>query len=174
VPFTDGIKFEVVPVFANVNGSFTYPDSNDGGKWKTTNPKPEIKAIQEANDVWNGNLKNLCRMARAWKDKRDVPMGGLLIDTLAYNFLETWEYRDKSFLYYDWMVRDFFKYLKDQDENKDYWLAPGSNQYVRRKGKFEYKALLCYNLSLEAISCEQNNMPYSSNEKWQEIFGSKI
>ena len=33
VSFTDGITFEVVPVFVNQAGSYTYPDSNGGGSW---------------------------------------------------------------------------------------------------------------------------------------------
>lgn len=174
VPFNDGITFEVVPAFGNKDGSFTYPDSNDGGKWRTTNPKPEIEAIRTTNNDTNGNLKNLCRMMRVWKSKWDVPMGGLLIDTLATQFIKTWEYRKNSYLYYDWMTRDFFQFLKNQDSNKSYWLAPGSGQYVWRKGNFEYKATRCYNIALEAIKYETDNMPYSANEKWREIFGSKF
>ena len=113
-------------------------------------------------------------MARAWKDKWDVPIGGLLIDTLAYNFLVQWEYRDKSFVYYDWMTRDFFRFLKDQGSDKNYWLAPGSSQRVWRKGGFEYKALRCFNIAIEAIKYETDDMPYSANQKWREIYGNKF
>ncbi len=38
--------------------------------------------------------------------------------------MKNWAQKDKSYLYYDWMVRDFFKFLKEQDEDKSYWLAP--------------------------------------------------
>jgi len=174
VNFEDGVGFEILPCFINKDDSYTYPDTNEGGKWRDTNPGPEIEAIRAANNEWNGNLKRLCRMARAWKDQWDVPMGGLLIDTLARNFLKDWEHRDKSFLYYDWITRDFFEFLKDQDEDKSYWLAPGSNQYVWRSGKFEYKALRCYNIALEAIAYEKREMPYSANEKWREVYGSRF
>jgi len=175
IKFEDGINFEIVPGFVNKDSiSYTYPDTHDGGSWKVTNPKAEIEEIRKKDIEWNHNLKRLCRMARAWKDKWDVPMGGLLIDTLAYNFLEDWKYKDKSFTYYDWMVRDFFKYLSEQDENQKYWLAPGSKQDVWRKGKFEYKALRCYNISLEAIKYESNEQEYSANQKWKEIFGNKF
>ncbi|MDQ8180361.1 hypothetical protein [Pelagicoccus sp. SDUM812005] len=137
VSFTDGITFEVLPVFYNKSDSYTFPDSNRGGTWKTTNPRPEIKAIRDRNSVCNGNLIWLCRMARAWKREWDIPMGGLLIDTLAYQFIENWEYRDKSYLYYDYMSRDFFRYLANQDKEKSYWKAPGSGQYVYKKGNFQ-------------------------------------
>ena len=70
------------------DGSYTHPNANDGGSWKTTNPQPEIEAIRNRNGVCNGNLVRLCRMARAWKSKWDVSIGGFLIDTLAYQFIE--------------------------------------------------------------------------------------
>ncbi len=173
--FTDGICFEIVPCFLNTNGSFTFPDSNNGGSWKTTNPKPEINTINAANTaVCNNNLKRLCRMARAWKDTWSVPMGGLLIDTLAYNFLTNWEYKSNSFMYYDWMTRDFFDFLKNQKEDQLYWLSPGANQYVWKKGNFNYKALRCYNISLEALEYEGKSQEWSANQKWREIYGTKF
>ncbi|MDQ4678152.1 nucleotidyltransferase, partial [Stenotrophomonas maltophilia group sp. RNC7] len=76
-------------------------------------------------------------MTRAWKHYWDVPIGGLLLDTLAHNILKDWEYKQNSYLYYDWMSRDFFKYLKNQNSDQNYWLAPGSKSLVYRKGKFE-------------------------------------
>ncbi|MEL3919720.1 SMODS domain-containing nucleotidyltransferase [Aeromonas enteropelogenes] len=174
IDFTDGICFEIVPAFINTDDSYTYPDTNNGGSWKTTDPKAEIDEMNTANKNWNKNLKRLARMARAWKDQWDVPIGGLLIDTLAYRFLSNWEYKDKSFVYYDWMTRDFFKFLSEQDEEQKYWLAPGSLQYVWRKGKFEYKAKQCYNIAIKAIEHEVNNQEYSANKKWREIYGTKF
>ncbi len=174
IDFSYGISFEIVPCFLNEDGSFTYPDTHNRGSWRITNPKPEIEEIKDKDKKWNGNLKNLCRMARAWKDEWDVPIGGLLIDTLAYNFLRDWEYRDKSYFYYDWMIRDFFEFLTNQDENQQYWRAVGSGQYILRKGKFEYKTKQCYKLALEAIEYEQREYEYSANQKWKEIFGNKF
>lgn len=172
VPFDDGITFEVVPTFVNDNDSFTFPNANDGGSWKVTNPRPEIKAIRDRNAVTNGNLIPLSRMMRDWKNKWSVPVGGLLIDTLAYQFIETWEHRDKSFVYYDYMCRDFFKWMANQDENQEWWRAPGSGQYVWGKGLFQYKAKRCYNLSLEAIEHEMATpkREWSAKQKWREIF----
>lgn len=174
VPFDDGITFEVVPAFVNKDDSFTYPDANDGGRWRTTNPKPEIAAIRTRNAACNGNLVPLCRMMRAWKRTWEVPIGGLLVDTLAYQFIETWPHRDKSYLYYDFMCRDFFRFMADQDKTQEFWRAPGSGQYVYGKGLFQWKATRCYNLSLEAIAHE-NATPkqeWSAKQKWREIFGN--
>lgn len=176
VNFTDGIKFEVVPVFTNKDGSYTYPDSNDGGSWKTTNPRPEIKAIRDRNILCNNNLIPLCRMMRSWKRTWSVPISGLLVDTLAYQFIENYEHRDKSYIYYDYMCRDFFKWMADQDSEQWYWKAPGSGQYVYGKGLFQYKAKRCYNISLEAIAHEtaEPKKEWSAKQKWREIFGTSF
>lgn len=171
--FTDGINFEVVPAFINKDNSYTFPDANGGGSWRTTNPRPEMDEMTKANNNLNRNLKRLCRMGRAWKEKWDVPIGGLLIDTLAYNFLKDYQYKDKSYVYYDFMSRDFFAYLKDLNVDQQYWLAVGSNQYVYTKGNFQYKALRCYNISLEAIEKEKT-YPVTAKFKWREIYGTKF
>ena len=172
VPFDDGITFEVVPAFENVDRSFTFPDSNAGGSWKTTDPRREIDAIKSRNEATNGNLVRLARMMRAWKDKWSVPIGGLLIDTLAFQFIEAYAYRDKSYFYYDYMSRDFFKWMSDQDEKQEYWRAPGSGAFVYGKGLFQYKAKRCYNIALECIAHDTAKEEWSAKTKWREIYGT--
>ncbi len=174
VSFSDDVVFEVVPCFECSDGSFCYPNTNDGGYWEMTNPKTEINTINAWNNITNGNLKRLCRMIREWKYNCNVPMGGLLIDTFAYKFLKDWEYNDKSFLYYDWMTRDFFKYLSEQNDNQSYWLAVGSGQYIYPKGKFTAKAKSAYNNALEAIEKEDKGYSYIANDYWRAIYGTKF
>ena len=115
-------------------------------------------------------------MMRDWKSKWSVPIGGLLVDTLAYQNIENRQYRDKSYFYYDYMCRDFFKWMADQDENQEWWRAPGSGQYVWGKGLFQYKAKRCYNLAVEAIEHE-TAMPkreWSAKQKWRDVFSTKF
>lgn len=159
---------EVQPVFEQDDQSYKYPDTKNGGSWKITKPREEMKAVADLDDAKNCNLRRLCKMARAWKNKHGVAMGGLLIDTLAYNFLSsTTEYDTKSFLYYDELSRDFFKYLSDQPDQDEY-AAPGSRQRVRVKKKFQRKAKKAYDLSMKAIDVEgQANV----NEKWKKVYG---
>ena len=174
INFTDGIDFEIVAAFVNKDDSYTYPDSNSGGSWKTTDPKKEISAMNTRNSDTNKNLKRLCRMARAWKKNCNVSMSGILIDTLAYKFIGDWEYKDKSYLYYDYMSRDFFSYLKDIDTSQNYWLAPGSNRYVWKIDNFQSKAKTAYNNAIDAIAYENNSQSYSAKQKWREIYGTKF
>ncbi|MDO8156047.1 nucleotidyltransferase [Bacillus toyonensis] len=172
VNFSDGIKFEIVPAFLNEGGeSYTYADSNNGGSWKVCKPIIEIAAINEQNKMYNKKVKHLVRMIKAWKNKNNVPISGLLTETLVMNFMKDWVYNDKTYIYYDFMVRDFFKYLSECDPKQEYWLAWGSKQYVWRRGNFEYKAKQAYKTTIEAIECDGKGYTYSAKEKWQEVFG---
>jgi len=164
----NGFMVEVQPVFEQDDASFKYPDTYNGGKWKVTKPREEIKAMKEFVDQKNRNLRKLCKMVRAWKNQCGVAMGGLLIDTLAYNFLNSnSDYDKRSTAFYDWMCRDFFKYLSEES-NKDYYLALGSNQRVNVKSKFQQKAQKAYNLCLKAIDAGEAD---SANKKWKKVFG---
>jgi hypothetical protein len=169
--FTGGIKFEVQPVFENQAGTWTYPDANGGGSWRTANPRAEIQAIHEQNLATNHNLKAICRMARVWKDYCAVPISGMLIDTLAYQFVETWLHRDKSFLYHDYLARDFMHCLSGQSQAQTYFRAPGSGSFVSNVGVFQYKARSAHLRALEAISYESSSHRWSATQKWREIFG---
>jgi len=172
IGFTDGITYEIVPVFLNDGGSYTYPDSNDGGYWKTCKPKHEIEAFIGRDGVCNGNAVQLGRMVRAWRDYNNVPMGGMLIDTLVYQFMEKWEYAKKSYLYYDLMTRDFFGFLARQSGEQTYWLAPGSGSYVWRGGKFENKARQAELRAIEALDHLQKGQDWSAKQKFREIYGT--
>lgn len=175
VNFSDGINFEVVPAFINQDGrSFIYPDTNSGGSWKKTDPRSEIEAINNLNKLTNKNLKRLCRMARAWKRNCSVDMSGILIDTLAYKFLKDYPNKDKTFVYYDWISRDFFKYLSELGKEQCKWLVPGSNRYIYEYNNFKHKAKTAHDLACEAISYESNQYYYSAKSKWREIYGKKF
>lgn len=162
-------RVEVQPVFEQDDGSFKYPDTYDGGSWKITKPRDEISEASKTDKLKNQNFRRLCKMARAWKNKHGVGMGGLLVDTLANNYLKSMtDYDAKSFYYYDEMCRDFFKFLSDEPD-KDRYAALGSGQHVKVKTKFQSKAKKAYDLTLKAIAAQETD---AANAKWKKVFGS--
>lgn len=163
-------KFEVCPVFIQTDGRYKFPDSYNGGKWKFTNPRPEIDEINDFDKTTNQNLKNLSKMTRAWKNKCGVKIGGLLIDTLCYEFLQSNEnHWDTNYSSYDLLVRDYFEFLKDYNKERKQWNAPGSNQVVYKKGSnFISKAKKAHENILEAIEKKENDTVYSI---WKRVFG---
>lgn len=172
VKFSDGMMFEVVPAFKNNGGeSYTYPDSNDGGSWEVTYPILEINAINELNNQYSKNVKKLVRIIKAWRNQNNVPISGMLLETLVMNFLDGYENNDKSYTYYDWMTRDFLKYLSERNQEQTFWKARGSGAKVYRKGKFEYKAKQGYLKAVEAIG-DDEKYPSIAYKTWREIFGT--
>lgn len=170
--FTDGIGFEIVPAFVNNDGSFTYPDTHDGGSWKVTDPRSEIDAVTEIDKECNGNVKKFAQMIREWNYTNNVQMPGIIIDIFVCNFLKNYKYKNESFTYYDWFSRDFFKYISEIAVTQNKFQAMGSGRYIQYDGYFQYKAKLAYNKSLEAIG--KQDYEYTAKSLWREIYGTKF
>lgn len=163
---------ELVPGFKQLDDRFKYPDTNDGGIWRTTNPLPEIEESKKTAKDTNNNFKYIANMLRAWKNKQGFKFGGLLIDTLTYNFLNAnTDYKSIEFDSYLCMIKDLFNYLKYLNKDQSYWHALGSNQLVYNSGngKFIKKAKKAYNKIID-LTEESNN----SNKKLREIFGNQF
>lgn len=126
---------ELVPGFKQADGRFKYPDTNDGGNWKYTNPLPEQAACQECNDNSNGMYFDFCHIIRKWKNEQGFKFGGLLIDTLVHDHFEENEFYKNSSIddYFD-ILKNLLSYFCEQDKERTYWYALGSNQQVLNSG----------------------------------------
>lgn len=166
--FFTGFRVEVLPAFLDANGNYVHGDSNNGGSWKTTKPRPEIAAVNALDKATNGNLKHVCKMLRAWKNKAGVGIGGLLVDTFAYKFfIDHPEYNDATFGDYSDLMVSVLSYLGGLPV-QGYWLAPGSNQRVRCKAKFQAKARKA------AAKCEEAKglgTEAARAKLWRAVFG---
>lgn len=169
--FFKDFTFEVQPVFEEEGDdgytNYKYPDTKYGC-YKITKPKQEQNAMTEFKENHGTHHRLLCKMTRSWKNNMGVAMGGLLVDTLAYNFLkERDDYDFSSFSDFDEMCKDFFEYLKEQPK-QDHYQALGSNQDVKVKHPFRHKANQAYKKAKNAID-EANET--ERNNTWREIFG---
>lgn len=147
VTFTN-FEIEICPAFLNSNdGSYTYPDSNQGGSWKRTDPLVEIGESKYMISETDSHFKYVCQMIRAWKNNIGFKMGGLLIDSLVHKFFQkNTKYFSATFDDYLNLFIDLFGYLKDLNEDQTYWRALGSRQPVYNKDKrFIKKAKTAYN-----------------------------
>ncbi|MGE5626725.1 MAG: nucleotide-binding domain-containing protein [Solirubrobacterales bacterium] len=163
---------ELVPGFKQSDNRFKYPDTNDGGSWKYTDPLPEIEESKKTSEDTNDNFKYISNMLRAWKNKQSFKFGGLLIDTVTYDFLNSNEdYKTIDFGDYLNMTKDLYNYLKELKEDQSYWYALGSNQQVYNtgNGKFIRKAKKTYN---KIIDLEEDSEDL--NTKLREVFGNQF
>lgn len=164
------IKLKIVPTFINESGSYTYPVINGNGRWEVTKFILEIEEFSKLDNICNGNLTNLCKMTKVWSKVMNLSMDELLIDVLCYNFMLNYEHRNKDYMCYDWISRDFFKYLSEQDLNQEYWIVPGSLNKVYRKDNFIERARITYLIAKKACLDGYD----SSNNIWQNIYGRKF
>jgi hypothetical protein len=165
-------RVEILPGFLQNDGAYRYGDTHDGGTWDNyCAPRAEIREVNTANQTSNRNLKRICKMLRAWKNKHGAPMNGMLIDTLAYKFFaQNKEYDSKSYSSYPTLVKDVFVFLSNL-EKKDYWLAPGSRSRVYSKGNFQRKAKKAAEKCLEAL----DEIEEEKRAKiWRSVFGSRF
>lgn len=100
IDFSDGIKFEVLPAFKQVdwlgnwNGKYDYPDTNMGGNWRSTNPKAEQDAMAQRNKESNGLLYDTCRHMREIRDNHfsSYHLSGIVIDCYVYHHIADWHW----------------------------------------------------------------------------------
>lgn len=173
IDFKDGVIFKVIPTFKIDNTTSVYPDTHDSGKWVYIEPKAQVTAFNNANSESNNNLRRLCRMARSWNRNVNLGLTGILIDTMAYHFISSYEYKDKPLDYYDRMSRDFFKYIYEHADDV-YWIIFGDNARFKPKIPFKQEAMEAYEVSLGAISAYKREYSYTGNMKWREIYGTKF
>lgn len=166
------VTFEVVPSFLNEKKSYIYPEPAEGGIWKRFNPLREIQVVEEQNYLYNGKIKHLARMMRAWKNTHEVPLSGILLDTLVLYFMEEWEGNQTSFSYYGNMVQDFLEYLAGRRKEQLHWYAKGSNRQLLSPDDFGEKANLAYKNVRQAMALEMEGDSYSASKIWKKVFGN--
>ena len=104
INFSDGILFEILPAFQNLNrlgqwdGTYKYPDSNMGGNWRSTNPKAEIEALDAKNSSSNGLLRDTCQHFRRVRDDNysSYTLSGVVIDSFVYRAMGEWRWLNEG------------------------------------------------------------------------------
>jgi predicted nucleotidyltransferase len=97
INFSDGMRFEVLPAFKQIvwgddDPHYIYPDSNAGGRWQTTNPIAEQRAMRAKDDLSRGLLFDTCKHVR-YVHSQKCPLrhlSGILVDSFIYEAIEGW------------------------------------------------------------------------------------
>lgn len=168
----NSIIVEVVPVFKYDDDRWLMPDTHDGGSWKTVNPAAEVACLDYTDLVASSNGRKLVQMMKAWKYHCNVPIKSFILELIVSEFLQGYEYRNRDFFYYDWFVRDFFRYLLSR-KNGLIW-APNSETYVSLGDEWESRAISARDRALNACEYEYKDMVVHAGEEWQKVFGDRI
>ena len=169
--FADSMTVEIQPVFQfEEEGKIKYkfPDTKSSTPYRVTMPKQEQDEMKRFMDEYGEAHRHLCKMLRAWKNTEGFCMGGLLIDTLTYNFLnDNIDYAKYTCSKYDELVKACFEYLKNEPD-QEFYLALGSRQRVAVKHKFQNRAKKAFNTISKAI---EESDEKKRHELWRSVFG---
>lgn len=159
------IKFEILPAFLNRRTyKFIYADTNQGGKWRITDPRSDVKACCDLFNKVGMKYRKMCWLMRCWRNNCKVEISGIIIDCYVYDILM---YNNDNYLNYDILCLLFFKKLS-QNTKKRMVVVPGSQIEVIDDYKYGHKAEEAYELTKYAILYQDLGI---SIGYWQMIFG---
>lgn len=167
----ESYNIEVVPSFL-LSGSYYIPDTHDGGKWKQIAPKSEIENIQASNKLTDGNTMKLIKIIKAWKYNCNVPIKSLVIELTMIDFLKTCEYYNKSSVYYDWIVRDYFEYLLSKVSS--FGLLPITYEIIFYGNKWEPNVKDAISKVENACTLGTQNLHFAAATEWKAVFGPRF
>jgi hypothetical protein len=171
VPFST-YYFEVVPVFRWDENLFLTAHTKNGGYWGYTNPAAEMQWLRNVDVESHGKATHLVKMLKAWKRECNVEIRSICLETLAILFVSQWINKDKSIFYYDWMIRDFFAYLRAYVNG---WVKPaGIDEQIQLGNLWESKSQSAYNRALKACEYEYDDKECLAATEWQKIFGPQF
>lgn len=166
-------KIEVVPAFALPTARrYLICDTNKGGRYKETAPwdqQVEINIVDIAN---GNNVRPLARMLKAWRHICNVPIKSFQLDLMAMDFLRQSPWQLNGWFYYDFIIRDFFKFMPSC-ANKFAVLA-GTKEQVAVGDAWVSYARTAYATACNACNYEQKNMLVTAGMEWRKIFGSAV
>lgn len=169
----DSYAVEVAPAFPITEGRYIICDTNGGGSWKTVDPKSEAAKIDASNSADGGDTKQLVRMLKRWQAYCSVPMKSFWLELLAIDFLSSWAYRGKGVVFYDWMIRDFFKWLVAKGKYH-YVIVPGTAETIWLGDAWMSRAESAEGRATKATDFDANKQPCAAGGEWQKIFGDFI
>ncbi|WP_163325509.1 nucleotidyltransferase domain-containing protein [Draconibacterium mangrovi] len=150
---------EVLPALEKEDGTFTIPNSTNGGSWENFDPRKQIGEFQASNNKTNGLTAELVRMMKSWKrnvPSMDYPSHLLINDVIGFlklEFTDGAEYDD-----YQEVVKNLFDYIKARCYDES------------RKSHIQS----AYNRAVKAIEYMDEDKQKEASDEWRKIFGDKF
>ncbi|MDP6787081.1 MAG: hypothetical protein QGI13_08145 [Rhodospirillales bacterium] len=164
----------LIPCFprhpAEESSAFLVADPGSATAWRVIDPAAE-RARLEAADAASGNkASHLILMLKAWRRARRIDIGALALELLVTDFVSVWTYHRRGLLFYDWMVRDFFFWLRFQRDRAV--PIPGSPELLAVGGSWLAAANDAYGTAKTACLLERDNAGDDALGYWETIFGA--
>lgn len=151
---------EVLPAYEEKDGTFTIPNSEDGGSWEAFDPKKDVDAFHVSNKATGGLTADLARMIKTWVRNTttcNYKSYKLLNDVMR--FLKSHWTTGAENSQYATVTKEFFQFLKD-----GYYTDTGLKSHAQT----------AFNRAVKANDFEKEGKPKEASEEWRKIFGDEF
>ena len=157
VSFGDGQHdVEVIPCYENEDGTFTVPDTVDGGTWPIVDYRKEMEMIAESQQA-TGKTRKLIKMIKRWNREANKPMKSYQIEFFCVGCLDE-EYSDD--MPWSQLVEGFFTWLELQSDDPEF-NDDALSKITRAKNRAQ-----------KARDYELQEKYDDACSEWRKIFGS--
>ncbi len=157
VKFADNThNVEVLPAFEEEDGTFTIPNSENGGSWDSFDPRDQVTRFQESNTTTDGLTADLTRMLKRWLfNVSTIEYKPYQVIEDVFVFLEGNYSEGAGYSEYSALVKDFFTYLSEN--------CPGTilSHVTTALARAE-----------KAVEYEDNGEFKNAADEWRKIFGN--
>jgi hypothetical protein len=159
VQFTNNThNVELLPAYEEEDGTFTIPNSENGGSWEKFDPRKQVNLFQKSNNTTNGLTAELSRMIKTWLNKVatcDYKSYNLQSDVMK--FLDSNFKSGADFNEYSNVIKSFFEYL-----------------YINCEDNIKSHVKTALERAEKAYNYEREEKPKEASEEWIKIFGNEF
>ncbi len=164
----------LIPCFphhpAKQGGGFLVADPGSPTAWRAIDPAAEMARLEAADAASGNKASHLILMLKAWRQAGHIDIGALALELLVTDFVSVWTYHRRSLLFYDWMIRDFFFWLRFQRDRAV--SIPGGPELLAVGGSWLAAANDAYAAARTACLLERDNANDDALGHWESIFGA--
>lgn len=166
----DALTLRILPCFPLDRGGYQLATAPEKADWRFTHPDAELALLKQTSNLSGNKVHHLIRMVKCWKQTHNVAIPSIALELLALEFLKVWTYQRRSLLFYDWMVRDFFFWMKHQTCRQI--PLPGGLQDISIGNIWVEEAELAHIHADAACRQERSDHGLDAMKNWQSLFGT--
>jgi len=140
--------------------------------WRYINPGMEVARLTKADELSGNKATHLILMLKAWRRTHSLLIGAFALELLVTEFVSVWNYYRRSLFFYDWMMRDFFFWLRFQGERQ--LAIPGTLSPLYLNSSWQTAADRAYRGAERASRFERDNREDEALAEWRRIFGPAV
>ncbi|WP_027360768.1 nucleotidyltransferase domain-containing protein [Desulforegula conservatrix] len=146
---------EVLPAYENEDGTFTIPNSENGGSWDKFDPRKQMDAFYDSNQKTNGLTANLARMIKTWvRNTQSLNYKSYNILEDIISFLKKEFKAGADFSEYPVVIKNYLEFINNSCEES---IKTHVETALKR--------------SVKAIEYMDSEKPKEASEEWRKIFG---